>query len=130
MFKDTILETIGAAGVFSNTPADGCGKKDVADDRVGHAQLLEFYRGLIRLRRFEPDMSDPWLTHLRVDFDERRRWIVMRRGRIAIACNLGTEPAGVDVTGETLLQWGGPEVGVQTTTLPGHSVAVVREPMD
>jgi maltooligosyltrehalose trehalohydrolase len=98
-------------------------------DKPGHAELLEFYRGLIRLRRCEPDMSDPWLSHLRVEVDERRRWIVMRRGRIAIACNLGTEPADVGVTGQTLLQWGGPEVGGQTTTLPGHSVAVVRESM-
>ena len=88
--------------------------------------LLGFYRELIRLRRTEPDMADPWLPHLGVEFDERRRWIVLRRGRIAIACNLGTDPAGVPATGRLLLRWGDPQVGEKATVLPGHSVAVLR----
>jgi maltooligosyltrehalose trehalohydrolase len=96
-------------------------------DAPGHTELLEFYRALIRLRNDEPDMADPWLTHLGVEVDEERRWIVMRRGRIVIACNLGTEQVSVDVTGETLLGWGAPVVGDDATTLPAHSVAVVRE---
>ena len=96
-------------------------------DAPGHTELLEFYRALIRLRNDEPDMADPWLTHLGVEVDEERRWIIMRRGRIAIACNLGTEQVSVDVTGETLLGWGAPVVGDDATTLPAHSVAVVRE---
>jgi maltooligosyltrehalose trehalohydrolase len=54
----------------------------------------------------------------------------MRRGRIAIACNLGTESVRVDVTGELLLQWGDPSVEDRGTALPGHSVAVLREPVD
>jgi maltooligosyltrehalose trehalohydrolase len=96
-------------------------------DAPGHTELLEFYRALIRLRHDESDMADPWLTHLGVEVDEERRWIIMRRGRIAIACNLGTEQVSVDVTGETLLGWGAPVVGDDATTLPAHSVAVVRE---
>ena len=63
---------------------------------------------------------------LGVEFDERRRWIVLRRGRIAIACNLGTDPAQVPATGRLLLRWGDPQVGDASTTLPGHSVAVLR----
>lgn len=96
-------------------------------DDPRHAALLDFYRGLLQLRRCEPDMADPWLTHLIVDINEEQRWIVMRRGRIAIVCNLGIEPVSIDVTGETLLQWGGPEVGNKSTMLPGHTVAVLRE---
>jgi maltooligosyltrehalose trehalohydrolase len=96
-------------------------------DDPNHTELLDFYRGLIRLRRCEPDMADPWLNHLAVDIDEEQRWIVMRRGRVAIVCNLGTEPVSIDVTGETLLHWGGTEVGIKTTMLPGHTVAVLRE---
>jgi maltooligosyltrehalose trehalohydrolase len=98
-------------------------------DEVGqgtHAELLEFYRGLITLRRTEPDLADPWLTHLVVDYDEDERWIVMRRGRIAIACNLGEQPVSVPVTGEVALAWGEPEVGAHGTRLAGHSVAVLR----
>ena len=95
---------------------------------AGHAELLEFYRGLISLRRTEPDLADPWLPHLRVEFDEGQRWIVLRRGRIAIACNLGAEPVSVRVGGQPMLGWGAPAVTESTTMLPGHSVAVIREP--
>ena len=59
-----------------------------------HARMLEFYRALIGLRRSEPDLQDPWLSHLEIDYDERSRWILMHRGRIAIACNLNSEAAG------------------------------------
>lgn len=99
-------------------------------DDPGHAELLAFYRALIRLRHDEPDLADPWLPHLGVDVDEEQRWIVMHRGRIAIACNLGTSPASVAVTGQTLLSWGDPEVGDAATTLPAHSVAVLRTAVD
>ena len=95
-----------------------------------NARLLEFYRALIRLRHTEPDMADPWLPDLVVEFDEEQCWIVMRRNRIAFACNLGTEPVGVPVTGRLLLQWGSAVVGHGFTRLPGHSVAVVRTAVD
>ena len=100
-------------------------------DEVGkpeHADLLAFYRGLIALRRNESDMADPWLTHLAVDYDEDQRWILMRRGRIAIACNLGEQAVIVAATGEVLLGWGDVAVDGQGATLPGHSVVVVRTP--
>jgi maltooligosyltrehalose trehalohydrolase len=98
---------------------------DEVDDGE-HARLLEFYRGLIALRRTEPDMADPWLPHLVVDYDEDEHWIVMRRSRIAIACNLGEQPVTVPVSGEVVLAWGEPEAGAHGTRLPGHSVVVTR----
>lgn len=91
-----------------------------------HARLLEIYRGLIMLRRNEPDLADPWLDNLRVDYDEDRRWLVMHRGSLVIACNLGSEAAEVPVTGEVPLAWGEPEVGAAATLLSGHSFAVLR----
>jgi maltooligosyltrehalose trehalohydrolase len=97
-------------------------------DEVGtgeHARLLQVYRGLIALRRDEPDLADPWLDHLRIDFDERQRWIVMHRGTLAVICNLGAEPAEVPVTGDVLLAWDQPILG-ETTVLPGHSFAILR----
>jgi maltooligosyltrehalose trehalohydrolase len=93
-----------------------------------HARLLSFYRGLIALRHDEPDLADPWLSHLVVDYDEDRRWIVMGRGRIAIACNLGDQPVRVPATGEVLLQWGEPDIDAEGADLPGHSVVIVRTP--
>jgi maltooligosyltrehalose trehalohydrolase len=90
-----------------------------------HARLLEVYRSLIALRREEPDLADPWLDHLRIDFDERQRWIVMHRGTLAVACNLGATPAEVPVGGDLLLAWDRPVLG-ETTVLPGHSFAILR----
>jgi maltooligosyltrehalose trehalohydrolase len=99
-------------------------------DEPEHARLLEFYRALIRLRRNEADMADPWLTDLKVEFDEDRRWILMCRGRIAIACNLGAETVDVPAGGEMLVRWGEAKADSTATTLPGHSVAVLRMSVD
>ena len=78
------------------------------------------------LRHNEPDLADPWLDHLRVDYDEDQQWIVMHRGALAIACNLGTEAVDVPVTGEVVLAWGEPVVSAETTVLEGHSFAILR----
>lgn len=94
----------------------------------GHAEMRAFYRSLIRLRRTEPDLGDPWLDHLCVDFDEEQRWIVLRRGTVAIVCNLADAPATIPVTGRLLLQWGDSATGPDSTALPGHSVAVLKMP--
>ena len=91
-----------------------------------HGQLRRLYRQLITLRHNEPDLADPWLDHMRVDYDEAARWIVMHRGSLAIACNLGTEAVDVPVTGEDVSAWGEPKVDAEATRLEGHSFAILR----
>lgn len=91
-----------------------------------HARLYTFYRDLIRLRHTEPDLADPWLDHLRIDYDEAAHWFVMRRGSFEIVCNLGTDTVEVPSAGEVVLAWGEPEVADDITRLRGHSVAVLR----
>ncbi|EUA12198.1 hypothetical protein I546_2328 [Mycobacterium kansasii 732] len=88
--------------------------------------MHRFYRDLIALRRNDPDMADPWLEHLIVDYDEDGRWIIVRRGRLRVACNLGAEPVPVPVTGQVVLAWGEPAVDADHTALEGHSVAILR----
>ncbi|WP_454561403.1 malto-oligosyltrehalose trehalohydrolase [Mycobacterium haemophilum] len=98
-------------------------------DEVGsgeHARLHKLYRDLIALRRSEPDLADPWLEHLIVDYDEDQRWIVMRRNRLVIACNLGTEAIRVPVNGDLILAWDSPILGATSTALPAHSFAILR----
>ena len=90
-----------------------------------HARLRALYRDLISLRHREPDMADPWLDHMRIDFDEEQRWIVLHRGAVAVACNLGEEPVSVPVAGDLVLAWDSPTVD-ESTTLPGHSFAILR----
>jgi maltooligosyltrehalose trehalohydrolase len=94
-------------------------------DAGDHGRLWNVYRDLIALRRRDPDLADPWLDHLRIDYDEEHHWIVMYRGALAIVCNLGEAPATVPVTGTVLLSWDAPTIG-ESTVLPGHSFAVIR----
>ena len=81
---------------------------------------------LIALRRTESDLGDFWLDHMDVDFDEDARWIVLYRGGLAIACNLGPDPVAVPVAGDVVYAWGDPRVGSAGTALEGHSFAVLR----
>ncbi|MEZ0366420.1 malto-oligosyltrehalose trehalohydrolase [Mycobacterium sp. pUA109] len=102
-------------------------KLNWAEVKTGeHARLHRLYRDLLALRRSEADLADPWLQHLAIDYDEDARWIVVHRGRLAIACNLGVEPVTVPVTGEVVLAWDEPAVAAAHTTLPGHSFAILR----
>jgi maltooligosyltrehalose trehalohydrolase len=96
---------------------------DVGD----HRRLWRIYRDLIALRHNEPDLADPWLDHMSIDYDEEQRWIVVHRGALAIACNLGADAVAVPVAGEVVLAWGQPGVGPGTTQLAGHSFAVLRK---
>jgi maltooligosyltrehalose trehalohydrolase len=95
-------------------------------DTAEHARLLGFYRDLIALRRNDPDLADPWLEHLTVDYDEELRWITLSRGQLRIACNLGSEPVTIPVAGDVVLAWGEPTAGGDGTVLEGHSVAILR----
>jgi maltooligosyltrehalose trehalohydrolase len=65
---------------------------------------------------------------MRIDYDETQQWIVMHRGGLAIACNLGTEAVDVPVTGEVVLAWDEPAVGPKSMRIEGHSFAIVKSP--
>ncbi|KMO80763.1 malto-oligosyltrehalose trehalohydrolase [Mycolicibacterium obuense] len=100
---------------------------DEVDDG-DHGRLRAFYQSLIALRKAEPDLGDPWLDHLRIDYDEDARWFVMHRGSIAIVCTLGVNDVDVPVTGDAVLSWGTPEVGTDSTRMGGHSVTILKAP--
>jgi malto-oligosyltrehalose trehalohydrolase len=52
-------------------------------------ELLTWYRELIGLRRRWPELTESCLDQVRADYDETARWILLRRGRLRIAANLG-----------------------------------------
>jgi maltooligosyltrehalose trehalohydrolase len=95
-------------------------------DADQHARLHRLYRDLIALRHSETDLADPWLEHLVIDYDEDERWIMMRRNRLVIACNLGAETTTVPISGELVLAWDAPKIGDEATDLPAHSFAILR----
>jgi maltooligosyltrehalose trehalohydrolase len=95
-------------------------------DSGEHARLHRLYRDLIALRHSEADLADPCLEHLTVDYDEGERWIMMRRNRLVIACNLNTEATSVPISGEVVLAWGDPAISTESTVLECYSFAILR----
>jgi maltooligosyltrehalose trehalohydrolase len=55
-----------------------------------HAEVVQWYRSLLRLRRSVRSLVDPRLSRCRVAFDEAERWLLLRRGDVAVACHLGS----------------------------------------
>ena len=91
-------------------------------------EMLDWYRALLRLRRDEPALRDGRLDAVEVTFDEAARWLVVRRGDLALACNLGGEAVELKVPGALLLASapGASTPTGETLRLPAESAAVVR----
>ncbi|HEV2273141.1 MAG TPA: DUF3459 domain-containing protein, partial [Acidobacteriaceae bacterium] len=62
-----------------------------------HAEILQWYRELIRLRRTMRDLEDSDLSAVQVRFDEESGWLIMERGRIRVASNLGKNKVTLEV---------------------------------
>ncbi|MDQ3951536.1 MAG: malto-oligosyltrehalose trehalohydrolase [Actinomycetota bacterium] len=94
-------------------------------DEQPHADLLDWHRSLIALRREWPELTDGRLEGVEVDYDEDERWLTMARGRITVACNFGPAEVTVSVApdrvGRLLLTSGKEPSG---STLPGESVTI------
>ena len=76
--------------------------------RGSHARLLEWYRGLIRLRRERPDLRDPRLERVEVEHREEEGAVIVRRGAHVVVANLGPRPVAVELGSEAagvLLAW-------------------------
>ncbi|WP_371482340.1 malto-oligosyltrehalose trehalohydrolase [Kitasatospora sp. NBC_00315] len=95
-----------------------------------HAEILDWYRLLLRLRRTHPELCDPDLAGVRVAYDEEARWLVVHRGPYRIAANLGSEgprtvPLGAPGAG-ALAVFGRCETDGESLVLAHNSTAVVR----
>ena len=64
-------------------------------DSESHAELLAWHKRLIQLRRELSALSDGRLEHVRVSFDDAKRWLVVERGPVVIACNLSADKQNV-----------------------------------
>jgi len=99
-------------------------------DEVGeddHAEMLAWYRRLIELRRQIPDLNDGRRDQARTRFDEHLGWLVLVRGPVTVAVNLGAEAVTVAAAGD-LLAASSPGITVADggVVLPPDSVAVLR----
>jgi len=95
-----------------------------------HAEILEWHKQLFQLRRAESCLSNGDLKSVRVHFDEERRWLVVERGAIIVACNLSTTSQPVPTGGNDcrlLLASGeGIHLAGGQVNLPQDSAAVLK----
>jgi maltooligosyltrehalose trehalohydrolase len=95
--------------------------------RDPHAGVLELYRALVALRRAEPDLTDPDLRHVEVNFDESAQWVVVHRGSLHVAANLAATAQVVPVpSGTVALATAAAEFDERGLRLGGESAAVIR----
>jgi maltooligosyltrehalose trehalohydrolase len=97
-------------------------------EQPGHAEILDWHRRLIALRRAEPDLADGRLERVDVGFDESAGWLWFSRGTIVVAFNVGAQAIELSL-GEGELELAS-EPGVRlapgSLSLPPDSVAVMR----
>ncbi|GGK85493.1 malto-oligosyltrehalose trehalohydrolase [Sphaerisporangium melleum] len=93
-----------------------------------HAELLDWYRELIALRRSCPDLSDPRLSLVSVDTDEQGRWIIVHRGAHRVAANLGDAPVTLPLGPGTVVLASDPKIALTADglSLPPRTLAIVR----
>jgi maltooligosyltrehalose trehalohydrolase len=117
-------------------------------DQPGHREVLGLYRRLIALRREYPELTDPRLAPSLLSspsspsssslspslspvfgVDGGESWLVMRRGRVRLACNWGDVrvqvPLGAGVLDRTLSGWGDVVVTGDAAVLPPATFVLV-----
>ncbi|MGA9858716.1 MAG: malto-oligosyltrehalose trehalohydrolase [Solirubrobacteraceae bacterium] len=85
--------------------------------------LVRLYRELIAARRRLAAG-----TPQEIEFDERYRWLIVRRGEHQLVCNLGTGPVTVPCDGETieLCAGGDAQLAAGSLKLPPMTGALIR----
>jgi maltooligosyltrehalose trehalohydrolase len=95
-----------------------------------HRDMLAWYTGLIALRRARPELTDPRLDRVRAGYGEQDRWLVVHRGRLRIAANLGPSPQRLSLgaPGTGVLAASSPAVALDGDALvmPPAAFAVVK----
>lgn len=94
-----------------------------------HADVLDWYRKLIRLRRSEPSLNNGEPGNTSVSFNEDERWLCMRRGFTIVACSIAdkVQTLPIDREGELILtSHRDVAIAGERVTLPPDSIAVIR----
>jgi maltooligosyltrehalose trehalohydrolase len=98
--------------------------------RQPHAEMLTWYRNLIRLRRSTPCLNNGEPGNTRVTYDETERWLRMRRGSISALCNLGRSSRSFPITPWTeivLASHSDVRANGEVINLPPDTVIVLRD---
>jgi maltooligosyltrehalose trehalohydrolase len=97
-------------------------------EKPGHAEMLALYRRLLRLRREYPDLADPHLQRVGVDFDEDAGWVIVHRGAFDVLANLAERPQLLASSGGKVLFSTEPGLFAEglPVTLPAQSACIIR----
>ncbi|PLS74833.1 MAG: malto-oligosyltrehalose trehalohydrolase [Actinobacteria bacterium] len=91
-----------------------------------HREVLDWHRRLIRLRRQEPALSQGF-EGLHVSYDEQALWLLVERGPVAVACNLGPTATTLPVAGELMMASDAAvSLDGDGIVLPPNTVGIVR----
>jgi len=93
-------------------------------EQDSHRDVLDTYRTLLRLRREIPDLSNPALDRVRVEYDEAERWVVIHRGGFAVAANLADEERTLPITGSVVFATG--PIGSDVARVPACTAVIVE----
>jgi maltooligosyltrehalose trehalohydrolase len=98
--------------------------------RAPHADILDWHQRLIQLRRKEPSLADGEMKSVQTRFDEDKRWLVVVRGAISVACNFNSEKQAMltGATGHQILMASKTDIEISgsTVSLPPDSVAILK----
>jgi maltooligosyltrehalose trehalohydrolase len=107
----------------------GRSKLDWAERGEGqHADMVEWYRQLIALRKSTPELTDGALDQVNIRFSEEDRWFAMERSRCTVAFSLAEQPVEIEVRPSShvaLASSSSISVNGTRLTLPPDSVAVL-----
>jgi maltooligosyltrehalose trehalohydrolase len=93
-----------------------------------HADMLETYRSLLRLRRELPELADPALNKVVTEFDDDERWLIVHRGGYRVLANFAAAARTFPVPAAELIYATDAAVRVDAgaVQLPAQSAAIVR----
>jgi maltooligosyltrehalose trehalohydrolase len=92
-----------------------------------HAEMLDWHKRLIALRRSTRWLSDGNLEQVEVDYDEQARWLTFRRGPLTVACNFGTQEQTVPAAGAAriLIASGDVQLARDGVRMSGEAFAIL-----
>ena len=96
-----------------------------------HAEMLSWYRDLIRLRRCTPSLNNGEPGNTSASFNEEEKWLCMRRGSIVVACNFSEEERttpGYPQMNLLLASREGATLQEKSVKLPPETVAIISLP--
>jgi maltooligosyltrehalose trehalohydrolase len=95
-----------------------------------HAEILDWHKKLIQLRRDEADLSDGRLDCVKIRYDEFACWLVMERGDISVVSNFASHSQSIPLRVEKHKTLLASEPGINAASgsvfLPPESVAIFK----